>query len=434
MSRTVKKAWKAFEKGETEQASELFAAATSNGSTNSHSLTQYGLFQLRLDQFESACENFRKSRELEPGNAAPVFFMALSQELANQSEASSQTLSELRQLSPHHQGISSLELLKAVRSGNPLGLLQSFGFGPEPAQGDRPSGLQRLAASLGMGNPEWLPSDLSSSSYLLGPLLLEVEKRLHPLEIPRLEHRAPLFDKELDSIKPEKRSLQEELAQVRNSLKAGPILKKGKSAFERSYGINDKEKQYHLLNEAARNLRLARKIDPFAFRVSYHLGETYIFLARQDGGAPYSRFRLIQAENCFLASAEKEGINPYLLFYIAYIQHLLGRPVLAIKYYQEATKRFEKLPEAHYGEGQCELLLGNDRRAKELLLKAVNSDLALARERLDLYANLLAERGIEHFDKPVPTMPPPPQPEALEKDEDLTADDPNQPNEKDPGV
>ena len=180
--------------------------------------------------------------------------------------------------------------------------------------------------------------------------------------------------------------------------------------------------------------------------MSYHRGETYIFLARQEGGVPCSRFRLLQAQNCFLASATKEGINPYLLFYLAYIQHLLGRPLLAKQYYQEATKRFEKLPEAHYGEGQCEILLGNEQRAKELLLKAVNSDLALARERLDLYANLLAEHGPEHFSTPIPEMPPEPvqqpgndlvepSPEAepQEQEESETATVETEPNEKDPG-
>ena len=137
-------------------------------------------------------------------------------------------------------------------------------------------------------------------------------------------------------------------------------------------------------------------------------------------------FRLLQAQSSCLASARNEGLNPYLLFYLAYVQHLLGRPVLAIKYYQEATKKFEKLPEAHYGQGQCQLLLGNRKAARKLLLKAVNSDLALARERLELFANLLAEQGPEVFDTPLPEMPPEPEPQeeetAAKEAEPLTPD------------
>ena len=106
------------------------------------------------------------------------------------------------------------------------------------------------------------------------------------------------------------------------------------------------------------------------------------------------------------------------MFYLAYVQHLLGRPKLAIQYYQAATQKFEKLPEAHYGEGQCHLLLGDASTARKLFLKAVNSDLALARERLDLFARLLAENGPEYFQEPLPEMPPEPptEPEAAPVD------------------
>jgi tetratricopeptide (TPR) repeat protein len=404
MAGKIEAAWSAYEKGDIEVATSMFGELTSNGVHSTHPFIQKGLFLLRLDKFAEARESFERASEIDPTNPAPLFFSALAQELSGDSESTLTTLEKLKEKAPHHQGISSLELLQRLRSGDPLRQLSDFGFGPPSTQRKVSIG-RRLAAGLGLGDPSWLPSDLSSSSYLLGPILIEIEEKLHPLEVRSLEHHPALLPDNLDEMKPQKRGYREELSQITNSLRAGPILKKGKSAFERSYGLSDREQQRTLLHQAARHLRLARKIDPFAFRVSYHLGETYIFLARGRPGEPYSRFRLLQAQNCFLESARKEGINPYLLFYLAYIQHLLGRPKLAIRYYQEATKKFEKLPEAHYGEGQCELLLGNKQRAKELMLKAVNSDLALARERLDLFANLLAEHGLEHFNQAIPEMP-----------------------------
>ena len=194
------------------------------------------------------------------------------------------------------------------------------------------------------------------------------------------------------------------------SLRAGNALKKGKRKLEKAWGMPEPEEQKPLLQEAVKHLRIARKTDPKSFRVSYHLAEAYILLSKVEAGKPYDRFRLFQAQSSCLASAENEGVNPYLLFYLAYVQHLLGRPKLAIEYYRAATEKFEKLPEAHYGEGQCHLLLGDPATARKLFLKAVNSDLALARERLDLFARLLAENGTEHFQTPLPEMPPEPEP------------------------
>jgi len=402
---SIEAGWRAYAKGDVEKADKLFAELVSESKQNPHPYVQRGLFQLRLDRFADADESFQSARQCNPKNAAPVFFQALAKELNGEAQAARDTVDELRALSPHHQGISSLELLRELRTGDPSQRLSKFGFGPPTKDDPKVSLLHRLSAGLGVGDPSWLPSDLTSSDYLLGPILIEIERKLHPLEVPKLEEHAPPLPEDLDSFKPEKRSFREEFSQLKNIYRAGPILKKGKSAFERSYDIQDREKQTATLKKAALYLRLARKINPYAFRVSYHLGETYIFLARNEPGTPYSRFRLLQAQGCFVESAQKEGINPYLLFYVAYIQHLLGRPKLAILYYREATKRFEKLPEAHYGEGQCELLLGNKQKAKELMLKAVNSDLALARERLDLFANLLAKHGIEHFDQPFPSYP-----------------------------
>lgn len=422
---TTKEAWKAFHKGDEELAASLFAEVTSAPSKTPHPHIQQALFFLKLDRFEEACLSLDKARLIEETNPAALFFLALAQELNGESEQSTASLKELRTLESHHQGASSLELLRELRHGDPLAQLRAFGFGPEDTSKAKPSASQRMTAALGMGNPEWLPSDLSSSDYLLGQILLEIESKLHPLEIPALEHHPPLLPDDLDSAQPTKRSLSEEVADLKKSIKAGPVLKKGKALLEKAFGLTDQGEQQDLARRAAIYLRLARKIDSYSFRVSYHLGEAYIFLAKNELGQPYSRFKLLQAQSSFLASADREGINPYLLFYLGYIQHLLGRPILAIKYYKEATNKFEKLPEAYYGQGQCQLLLGNPTQAKALFLKAVNSDLQLGRERLEAFATLLAEHGPEHFSTPLPVMPPepidPPAQEGSASQEDQEA-------------
>ena len=409
MAPSIKAAWCAFQEGNTDKAESLFQELTSssNGSTYPH--TQQGLFFLRQDRFEEASESFLKSSEIKPSNPAPIFFLALAQELAGQREHFRDTLKRLSEVSPHHQGRTSLELLAELRGGDPTALLSQFGFGPK--SGDGAAKLsQRIAASLGQGDPKWLPSDLSSSDFVLGPILVEVETKLHALEIPRLEHHQPLLPEDLDEFKPAKREWREEISMFCASLRAGNALKKGKRKLEKAWGMPEPEEQKPLLQEAVKHLRIARKTDPKSFRVSYHLAEAYILLSKVEAGKPYDRFRLFQAQSSCLASAENEGVNPYLLFYLAYVQHLLGRPKLAIEYYRAATEKFEKLPEAHYGEGQCHLLLGDPATARKLFLKAVNSDLALARERLDLFARLLAENGTEHFQTPLPEMPPEPEP------------------------
>lgn len=399
-------AWKAYHSGDLDEAGKTFEAMSSKEGAPAQAHIQQGLFLLHTGHYEKAQGCFAKAKGLETANPAPLFFLALSQELAKSYPESHATIADLKSLAPHHQGILSLELLEQIQKGDPLELLSRFGYGPNKNAKGGGKPLERLAAGLGKGDPEALPAELSSSDFLLGPILLEIEKKMHPMEVPHIERHPDPLPEDLTTIKPRKRSLAQEVAGLRGSFRSSIPLRKGKNLFEKAYGIEDRQRQTRLLKKAALLLRAARKLDPYGFRVSYHLGETYLFLARGEPGYPYNRFRLLQAQTSFLQSIDHEGVNPYVLFYLAYVQHLLGRPLVAVRLYREATKKFEKLPEAHYGEGQCQLLLGNDTEAKRLLLKAVNSDLALARERLELYATLLSKHGSEFFRNPIPELPP----------------------------
>lgn len=385
-------------------ADQQFSKAVSEGSEAAFGFIQRGLFQLRLDQFSEAAQSFQTAAEKEPKNPAPLFFLSLSRELEGDAAEADASLEKLSKLCPHHQGLVSLRLLKELRRGNPLPILHLLGFG-ENAKAYSP--VRMAIAGLGVGDPKWLPPDLSSSAYLLGPILVEVEKRLLAREVEALERREGDLLKMLSDLEPPRRSLSEEVKGLKASWKGAPRLRKGRRLLERAMGLEDAARQKAMLAEAIVHLEAGHALDPFSFRTGYHLGEAYLFQAKGAPGHPYERDSLLRAETWFVDSARIDGLNPYVLFYLAFVQQLLGRPQAAIDCYLKATEKFTKLPEAHYGMGQCHLLLGDFAQARELMLKAANSDLALARERLILFANLLGKEGEQAFARPLPTMPEP---------------------------
>ncbi len=420
---SIQRGWKAFEQGDLSLAEREFSAAVAENPDTAFAALQRGLFQLRQDRAQEASVSFQSAAEKEHENPAPLFFLTLARELEGDGLLADQAMESLCRLCPHHQGLASLRLLRELRRGDPLPVLTQLGFGDSPARSQL--SWKAALAALGQGDPSWLKPDLSSSQYLLGPILVEVEKRLLPREIPELEHRQENLLDCLDSLKPPERRLREELKGLRSSWKAAPLLRKGRQALERSMGIEVLAEQKTQLQQAIESLEAGHELDQFAFRTTYHLGEAYLFSAKGEPGTPYDRTALLKAEQSFLESARLDGINPYVLFYLALTQHLLGRPQPAIDCYARSTEKFTKLPEAHYGTGQCYLLLGQLRPAREFLLRAVNSDLALARERLTLFANLLRSEGIEAFSRPFPTFAQAPDADPTEESLDESPAEPD---------
>ena len=406
----VQRAWKSFDTGNVPTAEADFGKAVESNPQSAFPHVQQGLFFLRLDRFEEAISSLHRAAENEPLNPAPLFFLNLAQEQAGQSESADATLEKLQQLSPRHQGLASLQLLRELRRGDPLPILTTFGFGLAPGQKSSKEGWRSLAAGLGVGDPSWLPPDLSSSRYLMGPILIEVEKRLLARELPQLERRAGSLLTETESAPSKKRKFSEEVRALRHFCQTSSKMRKGKKLLNQAFIADSSENPHGLAKRAIANLRIARRLDPFAFRADYHIGEAYLVLAKQRPGEPYQRFPLVQAEKAFLSSIQMDGSNPYVLFFLAFVSQALGRPLSAIEAYSKATERFTKLPEAHYGSGQCYLLLGDSTKARESMLTAVNSDLALGRERLNLFANLLREEGPAAYSSPFPEMPPEPAP------------------------
>lgn len=409
-SRSVKSGWKAYAKGDLAQAESEFEKATSENPEAAFAHLQQGQFRLRQERPDEAATCFETALTKEPLNPAPQFFLALARELQGEAASADRALENLAQSCPRHQGLASLRLLRELRRGDPVPVLAELGFGQKGASGES---WQTLMAGLGVGDPKWLPPDLSSSQYLLGPILVEVEKRLLPLELPPLERRAGDISRQIDELKPPKRSLGEELRNFFRSLKGGPSLRKGQRLLAGAWSMEDGAAQKAQVREAIKNLRLGHQFDRFAFRNNYYLGEAYLLLAKAPTGQPYSRHPLKLAESRFLDSVRMDGANPYVLLYLALVEQNLGRPEAALECYRKATEKFTKLPEAHYGMGQCYLVLDQPREAREYLLRAVNSDLVLARERLNLFATLLKERGADGLSLPLPSLPPAPPTEAL---------------------
>ena len=408
----VRQGWKHYRQKQYVDADACFAKAVEASPQLAFGHLQQGMFWLRQDRFEEAVTTLRTAAQLEQTNPAPAFFLTLALEQSGAHEAADEAFAQLKSLSPRHQGLTSLQLLRELRRGDPLPILTALGFGLPPGHKSSREGWHSLAAGLGVGDPDWLPPDLSSSNYLMGPILLEIERRLLSREFPKLERRVGELIPELEELKPPKRSFSEELRALKTSCASGAKLRKGKKLLTKAIVADDDENPKGLARQAISLLRLGRRLDPFAFRTDYHLGEAYLVLAKDKPGKPYLRFPLLQAEGAFLRSIQMDGVNPYVLFCLAFVSHALGRPVSAIEAYTKATERFTKLPEAHYGSGQCHLLLGEKSRARDLLLEAVNSDLALGRERLNLFATLLREEGPEAFPGSLPTLPPEPEPEA----------------------
>lgn len=428
----VRRGWKYYGDGNFPAAEAEFSKAVEATPKLAFGHLQLGMFWLRQDRFDEAVSCFERAAAIEPTNPAPAFFLTLALEQADRPEAADRALDALKSVSPRHQGLTSLRLLQQLRRGDPLPILSSLGFGLPLGEKPQRESWRSLVAGIGAGDPEWLPPDLSSSNYLMGPILIEIEKRLLTREFELLEWREQDLIAQLEGLSAPKRSLRDELKALPTACASGSKLRKGKRLLNRAIVAEPSENPKALAKEAIALLRLGRRLDPFAFRTDYHLGEAYLVLAKGAPGQPYRRFPLLQAERAFIRSVQLDGVNPYVLYCLAFVSHALGRPATAIDAYTKATERFTKLPEAHYGSGQCHLLLGQTSQARDLLLSAVNSDLALAKERINLFATLLREDGPEAFARPFPQMPPKPEPaplQAFKPTEESAAAEPSFPSE-----
>ncbi len=265
--------------------------------------------------------------------------------------------------------------------------------------------------------------DLTVSPPALGRLVVALEKRLLPRELPE--------------------SLEAEASPPEPVPPDGPAwlqMRRGRKRLESAWSLPLEERLPEMLSALA-ELRAAREKDPKAFRASYHLGEALLSVAEHDRDrdqVPGSRTVawVTQAQACFEDSRRTDGTNPYVLHYLARCALMLRRFEDAQKLWREALAGFEKFPEAHYGLGQALLARGREREARSFLLSAILSDLHLLRDRIRELARRFRTRP-DLFARPFgfPLWEAPAEPAGTPEEEPTTPAGPGEPPENpDPGT
>jgi tetratricopeptide (TPR) repeat protein len=232
-------------------------------------------------------------------------------------------------------------------------------------------GERRLEEALNLLCPEDIGKvfDLTVSPPVLGRLVVALEKRLLPLELPE--------------------SLETEVSPPEPEPPVGAawlLMRRGRKRLEAAWALPVEERA-PMMRLALAEIRAAHEQDPKAFRASYHLGEALLSVAEYDRDrdqrpGPRTVALVKQAQECFEESRRSDGTNPYVLHYLARCALLLRRFELAQELWREALDGFEKFPEAHYGLGQSLLARGREREGRAFLLSAILSDLHLLRDRI----------------------------------------------------
>jgi tetratricopeptide (TPR) repeat protein len=142
----------------------------------------------------------------------------------------------------------------------------------------------------------------------------------------------------------------------------------------------NQRQQYFWL--AIQSMREVPDLDPEALRSYYSLGEALLIAAASQPNAEFTQDYLAEARRCFLISWAQDGDNPYLNYYLARTHQLQGKVAAAVTYYERAVSKFDKLSEAHYGLGQCHLLLRQQTEAQNWFARALGTELQLGRDRL----------------------------------------------------
>jgi tetratricopeptide (TPR) repeat protein len=310
---------------------------------------QTGLGLLELGQASQALEAFEKASLAGPDNPAPPLFASLALLRLGRLDEARQALQEAARLCPDNQALPTVRALLDLEAG-------------------------RLEEALAFLDPPGRRPDLAVSPPVISRLAVAVERRLLPLEVPpEASPPAPTPSPASPPAPPR--------AGPFRSLRAWRQQKKGLALISRAVRSPAQERRA-LLEEALAHLQEGRDLDPSLFRAEFYLGEARLFLAEASPDLEEKRSLARLAEAHLEAALGAEGPNPYVHYYLARACFLQGRLAEALDYYRQVVSRFEKFPEAHYGTGQCLLLLGREDEARRAFYRAVGSDPHLLRERI----------------------------------------------------
>jgi tetratricopeptide (TPR) repeat protein len=377
---------------------------------------QLGQARLENDEYEPAVAAFNKALELAPEHPPTLLYLALTRLELDHQDAVDDLVARLRRVCPGNQILPTFMALVALRRGKPLEAVRALELPPT-----RPSSV--------MTRPELLPA-----APFAGRLLAAVERWLLPLETPVLEPGVALQAGPAQAVvaaEPLSEQFKSLGTKLTSQFESWYQQTVGMRALERSFAARDYPARIRGLASCMRSLERASELHPDLFRGRYNLGEAKLLsaiaansaqraevdpaeLARLEAEVPFvaqpagrANPLLKEAYECFLESWTSDGPNPYLFYYLAKTSLLLGQVEAARGYFEEALTRFAKLSEAHYGLGQCAVLLEQPTVARRMLCLASMSDLQAARERL-LEFSYRVEAGQLNSLPPLPKMQAPP--------------------------
>lgn len=431
--------------GKLESAATVLQKAAHRMPSQPGAWIQLGLCHLEAHHPEEARAAFEKAAELAPTNPAAALFASLACSDLGLPDEARRWADRTYELSPANQSLPTLEALLKLRQGDVVGSLRCLGMaGAEPAS-------------------VWEAPDLAGSAPLASRLVLELEKQRLAHDVPTLERSKVAEEPQARPtakrggllmmyavvgcyallvptligaymIEPEPQFLytlgallalgvlllilafRTPAGQGFPTLRARSAQNKGLKLMERALSTPTGRLRERFLEHALSNMREAQALAPDLFRADFYAGEALLFAGQSAEEPAAARHYLEDALGCFERSWGQDGGNPYLFYYLARTSLLLGRVEASQGYFEMALERFEKLPEAHYGVGQCRLLQGDDEGGRRALWRAVSGELLMVRERLHDMERLALTRP-EVLGKPLPVMPeaPPPEPEPAEQ-------------------
>ena len=372
--RLLSQAERLAQENKYDEADSCYRSALDLLPSSSAARLSYAGHLLDRADLEPCAEVLREAISLDDGNPAPFLFQTLRYLDLGELESARASYQELEHRSPNNQILPTLRLLLQL------------------AEAELPMELE-------------LPKDLCVSPPVVQRLMVEVERRMLPLETAPLNRKPAPSEEEIDEAEPPPSpSVREQLNSLGEAFRGSFLRKKGLKTIEAVFRKRSPRGMSAQIGKACAYLRLARKLEPTGLRADFYLGEALLLWYNPEPGEYYlSRVR--RAQECFYRARQVEGPNPYVHYYLGRCAQLLGEVVAAKDFYQRALDRFEKLPEAHYGMGQSHLLTGELSQARRYLYQAISSDLTMARERLKELETLHA-LDPSLLQRPLPEFPP----------------------------